>query len=47
MFFRRVYEGGTIGIRNGVELYAPVAENEIEERELEARLLLFIFQTVR
>lgn len=26
-----------IGIRNGVELYAPVAENEMEERELKAR----------
>lgn len=26
-----------IGVRNGIELYAPVAENEMEERELKAR----------
>lgn len=26
------------GIRNGVELYSPVAENEMEERELEANM---------
>ena len=26
-----------IGIRNGVELYGPVPENDAEERELELR----------
>lgn len=26
-----------VGIRNGIELYAPVSENEDDERELKIR----------